>query len=83
MPVFYDTHAHLDYPDYAGDLPEVIERARTAGITRIISIGTDLESSRQAVKLADRFESVFAAVAGIRPTPTRRRRTSARPCANS
>ena len=62
MPVFYDTHAHLDYPDYANDLPEVIERARAAGITKIISIGTDLESSRRAVKLAERFAGVFAAV---------------------
>jgi hypothetical protein len=35
MPVFYDTHAHLDYPDYAGDLPEVIERAQAAGIIKI------------------------------------------------
>lgn len=62
MAVFYDTHAHLDYPDYTEDLPEVIECARAAGITRIISIGTDLESSRRAVKLADLFTSVFAAV---------------------
>ena len=62
MPVFYDTHAHLDYPDYAVDLTEVIERARAAGITKIISIGTDLESSRRAVGLAERFAEVFAAV---------------------
>ena len=62
MAIFYDTHAHLDYPDYGNDLPEVIERARTAGITKIISIGTDLDSSRRAVKLADRFTGVFAAV---------------------
>jgi TatD DNase family protein len=62
MSVFYDTHAHLDYPDYASDLPEVIERARAAGITKIISIGTDLDSSRRAVQLADRFAGVFAAV---------------------
>jgi TatD DNase family protein len=62
MPAFYDTHAHLDYPDYADDLPAVIERAGAAGITKIISIGTDLESSRRAVKLAERFAGVFAAV---------------------
>ncbi|MGO8837895.1 MAG: TatD family hydrolase [Limisphaerales bacterium] len=62
MATFYDTHAHLDYPDYANDLPEVIERARAAGITKIISIGTDLGSSRRAIKLADRFPGVFAAV---------------------
>jgi TatD DNase family protein len=62
MATFYDTHAHLDYPDYANDLPDVIERARAAGITRIISIGTDLDSSRRAIQLADRFAGVFAAV---------------------
>jgi TatD DNase family protein len=62
MAVFYDTHAHLDYPDYAKDLTEVIARAQAAGITRIISIGTDLESSARAIKLAERFACVFAAV---------------------
>jgi TatD DNase family protein len=62
MSIFYDTHAHLDYPDYAKDLTEVIARAQAAGITRIISIGTDLESSARAIKLAERFACVFAAV---------------------
>jgi TatD DNase family protein len=66
MPDFYDTHAHLDYPDFAGELPQIIERAAAAGIKRIISIGTDLESSRRAIALADRFEPVFA-VAGWHP----------------
>src|ERR1035437_7204463 len=62
MAFFYDTHAHLDYPDYAKDLTEVIARAQAAGITRIISIGTDLESSARAIKLAERFACVFADV---------------------
>jgi TatD DNase family protein len=62
MSIFYDTHAHLDSPDYAKDLSEVIERAQAAGITKIISIGTDLESSACAIKLAERFAGVFAAV---------------------
>jgi len=62
MPTFYDTHAHLDYPDYADDLPDVIARAQTAGITKIISIGTDLDSSRRAIQLAERFECVRAVV---------------------
>ena len=60
--MFFDTHAHLDYPDYASDLTEVIERARGAGIDRMITIGTDLESSRRAVGLAERFDCIFAAV---------------------
>jgi TatD DNase family protein len=60
--MFYDTHAHLTYPDFAEELPEVIARAKAAGIARIISIGTDLASSMRAIKLAEEFPNVFAAV---------------------
>lgn len=67
MPPFFDTHAHLDYPDYATDLSDVIARAQVAAITKIISIGTNLESSRRAVALADRYPNVYAAV-GWHPT---------------
>lgn len=58
----YDTHAHLDYPDFATDLPDVLRRAEEAGVTRIISIGTDLESSARAIDLSERHASIFAAV---------------------
>ncbi len=61
-PTFYDTHAHLDYPDFAEELPQVIARAGAAGISKIISIGTDLESSRRAIELAEQFPNVFAVV---------------------
>jgi TatD DNase family protein len=67
MPKFYDTHAHLDYPDYTSDLPQVIERAQAAGINRMVSIGTDLESSARAIKLSEQHPAVFAAV-GWHPT---------------
>ena len=67
MPTFYDTHAHLDYPDYAPDLPQVLERAQAAGITKIISICTDLDSSRRAIQLSERFANIFAVV-GWHPT---------------
>ena len=66
MPAFYDTHAHLDYPDFAADFPQLLERAQAAGITRMISIGTNLESSQRAIKLAEQYENVFA-VAGWHP----------------
>jgi TatD DNase family protein len=66
MPNFYDTHAHLDYKDFAGDFVRVLERAQAAGITRLISIGTDLESSRRAIALAEAHACVFA-VAGWHP----------------
>jgi len=62
-----ETHAHLDYTDFAPDLEGVISRAAEAGVTRIISIGTGLESSRRAVALAERFPNVHAVV-GIHPT---------------
>jgi TatD DNase family protein len=61
-PIFYDTHAHLDYPDFESDLPQVIERAQAASIAKIISIGTDLESSARAIKLAERYPGIYAAV---------------------
>jgi TatD DNase family protein len=67
MAEFFDTHAHLDYPDYTPDLPEVVARAQTAGITKIISIGTSLASSERAVRLAEKFPGVYAAV-GWHPT---------------
>jgi TatD DNase family protein len=60
--MFYDTHAHLDYPDFASELPQVIERAAAAGISKVISIGTDSESSARAIQLSEQFSNVYAAV---------------------
>ena len=62
MPEFYDTHAHLDFPDFADELPEVVQRAADAGISRIVTIATDFESSQRAIDLAKRFDGVYAAV---------------------
>ncbi len=62
-----DTHAHLDYPDFESDLEGVIARAAEAGVTRMISIGTGIESSRRAVALTERFPNLFAVI-GIHPT---------------
>jgi TatD DNase family protein len=62
MAIFYDTHAHLDYPDFAADLEQVVSRANEAGIAKIISIGTDFDSSRRAIQLAEKFDCVYAIV---------------------
>lgn len=62
MPVFYDTHAHLDYDDYKADFDEMLGRARDAGIGKIISIATDLASSRRALELAEKYPMIHAAV---------------------
>jgi TatD DNase family protein len=62
-----ETHAHLDYPDFAPDLDDVLRRATDAGVTRIITIGTSIESSRRAVALAEKYPNVFAVI-GVHPT---------------
>ena len=67
MAIFYDTHAHLDYPDFSAELDQVIARAQAVGIIKIISIGTDGESSRRAIQLAETFPCVYA-VAGWHPS---------------
>lgn len=61
-----DTHAHLNDPKFSADIREVIARASGAGVERMIVCGYDLDSSRAAVELADRFESVYATV-GVHP----------------
>jgi TatD DNase family protein len=62
-----ETHAHLDYPDFAGDLDAVLRRATDAGVTRILTIGTSIESSRRAVDLAEKYPNIFAVI-GVHPT---------------
>ena len=69
LPLIVDTHCHLDWNKFDGERDAIVERAREAGVTRMITIGTDVESSRAALALADRFEGVFAAV-GIHPCDT-------------
>lgn len=61
-----DSHAHLDFPQFDGDRQQVIDRAREAGITRIINVGADLLSSEKSVELAERYPCIYASV-GIHP----------------
>lgn len=61
-----DTHCHLDFPDYAADLPAVLTRAAAAGVGRIITVGIDLPTSRAAIELAVRQSVLFATV-GVHP----------------
>ena len=78
MATFYDTHAHLDYPDYEKDLAEVIARAQAAGIVKMISIGTSLSSSERATRLAEKFPAVYAAV-GWHPSEAMKAPSDLRP----
>ena len=65
-----DTHCHLDVAEFNEDRPELLARARAAGVAALLTLGTDLESSRRAVVLADSEADVFAAV-GLHPNDAR------------
>ncbi len=64
--VLIDTHAHLDSGRYNKDRDEVIKNARDNGVSYIVNIGADLQSSRYSVHLARKFPFIFATV-GIHP----------------
>src|SRR5438309_674502 len=64
-----DTHCHLTDPRLVGQLGDVIERAHVAGVTRMITIGTDLEDAREAIALCRGRDDLRCAV-GIHPNYT-------------
>lgn len=61
-----DTHCHLDFDSFDRDREQTIQRARDAGVTRILNPGIDLVSSQSAIRLARTFHEVYAAV-GVHP----------------
>ena len=61
-----DTHAHLEGEEFAGDFEAMLDRAREAGVNRIITAGTNVESSEKGVALTQKYPQIFAAV-GIHP----------------
>ncbi len=63
-----DSHAHIQGKEYAGEAEAVIERARAAGVEKIVAVGGagDMSSNSDAVALAQRFVNVFATV-GMHP----------------
>jgi len=61
-----DSHCHLQDSQFESDRDEVLDRARQAGVSAFVVIGTDLESSWRAVDLADSHSDVYAAV-GVHP----------------
>ena len=63
---FVDTHCHLGWRTFDADRDDVIRRAIEAGVTRMLTIGVDVPSSRRAIELAEQYESVYAAV-GVHP----------------
>lgn len=66
QPVLIDSHAHIYYRDFAEDFDNMLKRAEDAGVQAILVVGTDIESSRQSVELAEKYPQLYAAV-GIHP----------------
>lgn len=68
MSELYDTHIHLDFEQYVGEEEAILTRAREAGVTKLITIGAGggIESTRDAIEIAERFPNVWASV-GVHP----------------
>ena len=66
MPTLVDSHCHLDFPDFAGEIPAVVARADAAGVTRMVTICTRLRQAPQVQAIAEAHPGVFWA-AGTHP----------------
>ena len=75
-PLITDSHCHLDFPDFKNDLDEVVRRATSQGVHRMVTICTRLSEERNVRAIAERYENVFYA-AGTHPmSVTQERRAS-------
>jgi TatD DNase family protein len=57
-----DSHCHLDFPDFAGELDAVIARARATGIVRIVTISTRVKRHAEVLGIVERFDDVYCSV---------------------
>ncbi|MHB0978245.1 MAG: TatD family hydrolase [Minisyncoccota bacterium] len=65
MPKYFDIHSHLNFHDYDVDRDEVMKRLASTETATIV-VGTDFESSKWAVEIADKYENVYACI-GVHP----------------
>lgn len=68
--MFFDSHCHLTAEQFDADRDAVIQRALDAGVTHLLTLATDVASSRAVIALAERYVNVYAAV-GIHPESVR------------
>ena len=64
--MFIDSHCHIYYETFDNDIADVINRAHDVGVTKLVCVGVDLESSESSINLADKYEDVYATV-GFHP----------------
>lgn len=68
IPKYFDIHSHLNFADFDKDREEVIKRTLDNGVWAIV-VGTDFESSKKAIEIAEKYDGIFASV-GLHPTDT-------------
>jgi TatD DNase family protein len=61
-PMLVDSHCHLDFPDFAAELDAVVERARDAGIGRMVTICTRVRKFPQVLAVAEKYPDIFCSV---------------------
>lgn len=64
--MLFDTHCHLNFGAFDGNVAQIVENARQTSVTHIVIPGTDLATSKKAVEIANEFDNIYAAV-GIHP----------------
>ena len=68
--MFIDTHAHLFFENFKEDVDDVINRAKENGVDYIVVPATDIKTAKEAIKLAEKYEQIYATV-GIHPHDTK------------
>ena len=66
QPTIVDSHCHLDFPDFKGEIPNLVSRAEEAGVKRMVTICTRLKNEPKVRKIAEEFSAIYYA-AGTHP----------------
>jgi len=66
-----DTHCHIQFKPLSDDVNAVIERAKKEGVNKLIVVGCDIESSKRAIDLAEKYDNIFAAI-GLHPQDSKK-----------
>lgn len=67
--MLFDTHAHFDDPRFDSDRDEVIKSLAEDGVTKVMNIGANMETSQKAIEIADKYDFIYATV-GVHPCDT-------------
>ena len=61
-PTLVDSHCHLDFPDFSGELEAIVTRARGAGLARMVTISTRIRKHGDLIAITERFPDVYCSV---------------------